>query len=737
MSNVDKFFYFNFSINNKQYKNLQTDLNEFYKSNQYEEFNKFKSRVNKFIKINNISLADNEYLEILSKIFIDFVLVFYKNLYDSDNISSTFHNFTISSIRIFEFVLFISNTNNDSLIKRLLLDYSFEENYYIFLQNADLSFVDIKLAQKHKRNVIEINVDSKYFFYFSSLNIQQFQKEFNNFFRHFLKLDDENIKKFYFIKQELKKSVDFYKEHTRNGSRVAFEVLDTDIEEKYITNKILYKKNIEPITKEIAIETKKEINFSKKMIFPTLDEELREKLSIPKKDIESKFKRMQIARAISNQILKQNLKLSNSFNTPDKDLLQNFISFIKENNDQVYIFFIIPVIFGISISDFISGIQNDFIKLQDNKLTIKYAKKIFSKISDKEKISHSIADSFYIYLDSDVKELIQKFIDTKHLFNDEEFKKELKVLQNQFNKKIVLPSNLAILFEIYSKNFFNYSIDLLFRKNVTKNEEAQLCYCAVTERLFNYEIMVNNIANLLGLISRNGLNEYSLPKEFKYIGSNFYIKSYFFNKFLRNLNFISSFLENDIDRLNIRMIYIRYSLGLLLGTRDFFNSCNLSNYSKTLNVLMLKEKAKNLFSSVRIIPLISESIKFIDEFYELKKKFNIKSNSPVLLKNNKEIEINIANMKDFIINLNIEDKKIKEELLIFISIVKLNFGRHILTTFFNSQNVKKEFIDAFLNHFQNGTEDQGIYTNLDNKEYIRSIQDVLKLLYNKFFKGLK
>ena len=68
------------------------------------------------------------------------------------------------------------------------------------------------------------------------------------------------------------------------------------------------------------------------------------------------------------------------------------------------------------------------------------------------------------------------------------------------------------------------------------------------------------------------------------------------------------------------MILIRYTLSLLLATRDFRNSCNLIDYSKSFQLLTIQEKSKNIYQSKRLIPLTNRASKIIENFYIFKRK---------------------------------------------------------------------------------------------------------------------
>ena len=98
-----------------------------------------------------------------------------------------------------------------------------------------------------------------------------------------------------------------------------------------------------------------------------------------------------------------------------------------------------------------------------------------------------------------------------------------------------------------------------------------------------------------------------------------------------------------------------------------------------------------------------------------------------------EMDINKKNIKVFLTSL---DPEIDQESIIFIenfiSNVKLNFGRHVVTSFLSSTNIDKKYVDAFLNHFKMGTEDQGIYSNFNNQDYVNVIIAKIEEIENNY-----
>ena len=296
----------------------------------------------------------------------------------------------------------------------------------------------------------------------------------------------------------------------------------------------------------------------------------------------------------------------------------------------------------------------------------------------------------------------------------------LKVVVNNYPKRIKLSlSTISKLSLYYYRQTYNRSeLYLLYTRSITTNDEARLCYCATRDRLYDVELW---ITELYKKIFDSSTRDVDIFQSKNWVGSPYYIKNGYFKQFIFEITKIKS--KNDIDIFNLNMILIRYTLSLLLATRDFRNSCNLIDYSKSFQLLTIQEKSKNIYQSKRLIPLTNRANKIIQNFYILKEKYNISSYSPILLTNDgQEKDINKKNIKVFLSSL---DTEIYQESILFIenfiSNIKLNFGRHVVTSFLSSTNIDKKYVDAFLNHFKMGTEDQGIYSNFNNQDYINTI----------------
>jgi hypothetical protein len=306
-----------------------------------------------------------------------------------------------------------------------------------------------------------------------------------------------------------------------------------------------------------------------------------------------------------------------------------------------------------------------------------------------------------------------------------------------YNKKRHIVLHLATI-SLLSQHYYNIygkgcDIPILYTQVVSNNDASRVCYSSIKSRLYNVEEWMKFLCQVI--MDKN--SKFSEIEEISnhncWIGSAFYIKPIAFKKFIFSLEKLKT--SNKIEIFNLNMIFIRFGLSILLGTRDFNNSANLSDYSTVSNILILQEKGKNIYQGKRIIPLCNHALSLIKMFHKLKIHFNIVSNFPVLLDDElNEITIENKILITFFDSLdNSTNHEILEYIKKFILYTKLNFGRHIITSYLSHSSIKPNYIDAFLNHYKMGKEDQGIFSNFDNPKYLDSIKKHLEEIANIYF----
>ena len=316
-------------------------------------------------------------------------------------------------------------------------------------------------------------------------------------------------------------------------------------------------------------------------------------------------------------------------------------------------------------------------------------------------------------------------------------KKLLQKIKRKYPKTIELNfKNIGTLllyyYKIYNPN--NNEFSILITQNISKNDEAKLKYASLPKRLISYETWIYQLTIHLGLDDyfNNSASKY-LPQNIDYnkkIGSNNLFPKGNFKNFLLELNKLN--FDDEIICFNICMIYLRYVFSIQLISRDIIEtSSNVSQFSKHFNILTIHEKVYNVNAGKRIIPLTKMAVQNIETFYKLKNTYNLESYSPVLLKiNNKneleEIDATRKNITIFLEELNNEyEYSVNNYILNFVRYTKLNFGRHIITSEMIERGIETSLIDACMNHYVLGKEDQGIYSLFDNSKYIDIVRNII------------
>lgn len=357
-------------------------------------------------------------------------------------------------------------------------------------------------------------------------------------------------------------------------------------------------------------------------------------------------------------------------------------------------------------------------ELQDFTEFIKYCNANFSKkfISQIEAIDFT---NFYI------NNLLEKL------------KKVFKRLKRDYPKTIALNfKNINTLFLYYYKiyNPDKNELSILITQNISKNDVAKLHYASLPKRLITYESWIYQLTVYLGLDDYfNGAASMYLPQNIDYnkkIGSNSLYPKGKIKNFLLELNKLN--FEDELICFNICMIYLRYIFSIQLISRDITEtSSNIAQFSEHFNILTIHEKAHKINGGKKIIPLTKMAIDNIKTFHKLKAAYHLDSHSPILLIRNsigglEEIDATRKNITIFFETLNkIYPYSVNNSILTFVKYTKLNFGRHIITSEMIERGIETSYIDACMNHYVLGKEDQGKYSLFNNSKYIDLMRNII------------
>jgi len=370
----------------------------------------------------------------------------------------------------------------------------------------------------------------------------------------------------------------------------------------------------------------------------------------------------------------------------------------------------------------------------------KYANKCF-ELNNFDEIKKYIDKNFQQKFISQIEELnfteyyINKWLSEK--------KDLLDKYKDKYTKSINLNfQNIGSMFLYYYRvyNPMKSDFTILFTQNISKNDEAKLTYAVVPKRFIIYENWIYKLTLHLGLDKHfnNGASNY-IPQNINYekeVGSNNFIPPIIFKNFINELNKLS--FDDEIICLNICMIYLRYIFSIQLVSRDIIeSSVNLSQISRRFNIVTIQEKSESVMAGKKILPLSQSTIMNIELFYKLKKQYNIDSYYPVLIQSSNEKEYEIPatrkNIFNFFDSLNKKSQNsISSTILKFTQYTKLNFGRHIITSELIEKGIAQSYIDACMNHYSLGKEDQGIYSLFKNQDYDKTIKDTIEEIENEY-----
>lgn len=487
---------------------------------------------------------------------------------------------------------------------------------------------------------------------------------------------------------------------------------------------------------------------------------------IRNKHVNSNYKNFLIDKKISNNMAKNEMFLYSK--APNRKVLKELIKKIldddREDKEESYYrkLIMVSLFTGISIENLIDSFCkkiNNIIFEKDNLLKIKHEKSIFAKnvtVNDEILIPTIKNNNSTVVLPSMLSNMVYHiknsidniFIET---LNEEEYKKMRKIEINKCGKilgaskrnlsksisYVTIKSIHRLFFHYYHLSYGYTDTGILPMYKVSNNNRARVCYVAQPKRLIYYEKWMIDFLNKF--TENNILFLENIQNNQKMIGSPKVIKDKPFKLFLKNITKLSP--KNNIEKFNLQMIFIRYSLSILLATRNFNTSCELLEFSEKLGLLTIHEKAKHVNSSKRLIKVSPRAVKYIKLFFELKREFSYDGYAPILIKvykskkykdeNHEFIDLNKKTVLEFLGNYS--QNKRYEELVKFIKIVELNFGRHVFATESLSKKLKKDYENEFMGHYSKGNLGFGIFSNMKSESYLNTVEKFMKKIERIYF----
>jgi len=223
----------------------------------------------------------------------------------------------------------------------------------------------------------------------------------------------------------------------------------------------------------------------------------------------------------------------------------------------------------------------------------------------------------------------------------------------------------------------------------------------------------------------------SLPSKYRehvISGSNRILKEEEGRKFFNDLYQLIIIESDNIKYFNLLALYLRYSMSLLVGTRDFFGSSSFKRISFETKTLVISEKSQALLSGARVIPLCPTIVTMIEKYIKAAETIGINDISDVMLFiDNKAISYKTKISYQLFTEYNID-----YFLLSFIETVPLNVGRHVMTHYAIKDNINDDYVKAYKGHYFAGAEQFGIFSTFNIGEFqtiIRQLNEKIAGIY--------
>jgi hypothetical protein len=239
--------------------------------------------------------------------------------------------------------------------------------------------------------------------------------------------------------------------------------------------------------------------------------------------------------------------------------------------------------------------------------------------------------------------------------------------------------------------------------------------------LFDYSRTLqldDTISEMLDLVPVGNSSISVKVPEITYSGSSKSVNPYHSRKFFKAIsqNIYKYASLGDRDTVfNLTSIGTRYAMSLLVGTRGFNNSAYFDSCSYELGLLIINEKSKHISSGVRVIPLCETIISLLNN-YECLHLLPRSLDRNIWLLDDGVIKLFSKKLASNTLNA-IPDLEDRDSLEKYIEYVHLNTGRHCFTQKSLELGVDANHIATYMGQNIAGSEQFGIYSTLDVKNY--------------------
>lgn len=447
--------------------------------------------------------------------------------------------------------------------------------------------------------------------------------------------------------------------------------------------------------------------------------------------------------AISAAIAKNKLQLPSLYTIPSIGFLSEFCRFLiermKDGEDQYYYgLFVISVLMGIKPEQTVKlFFGNKKFVSDNNTVELLISDEYFAKYDRfDEKVGIVTKDAITYKIPFEFIHLIHSLYDLKVPYDEERFRQAIRKIKKDFHQKIHINFQKIWHCSMVHKKILHKNINtemMLATKNIDKNASPIIYYTAASSRMEEYSNWLIEYMELLGIKAH--LQKHIFGKAFSnervintsdettIVGSRKLVQQEVFIEFMQKIEKLLK--ERRLDRytrFNIYSIHVRYTLGLLLGTRDFGKSVDLGRISWKHNVIIIQEKGKEKNSGYRCIPLSELAKTIIRNYLDTLEKFGITTKSVVLFDGKNTVSLTLSTMKKAFRRFGFFKKH--TELYEMLDLIPLNLGRHLITSMATEAGIRQDDMNAFMGHAVNGGELLGRFSMHDTQKY-RSVFSVI------------
>jgi len=447
--------------------------------------------------------------------------------------------------------------------------------------------------------------------------------------------------------------------------------------------------------------------------------------------------------AFSSSLSKQKLMLKSDYDIPIIQHLKAFIATLSTDEEEMKTytgFFILNVILGCKIDDLIHLLEENkdgSLQLKNGVITVDIDSSLFagnySKLLSQceDKLTFNIPITMVMLIVMMKKTILANNFDRDVVL--EKYKEFIKTSIKAFPKSITIKIKQLhrYLAQYMQENGSDVLTGKLATASYSQNDTAKLAYTSSRSNASEHSSLIQNYwdelrlsevtSNILDINTNFSTNISTIASE-NFSGTSQAVEVNEANVFFKALreNIYTQYSCKDLH-FNLVCIYVRYAMSLLSGTRPFEESANSVSYNNEIGMWMISEKAQDIASGTRLVPLCNIMNALLNDYQKLLEEKGLKNNFYLII-DAKPVIFSSYEAHKFLQNThNLDDSVTLED---YVKNVPLNSGRHLFSKLAIEQKVNAYYISAYLGHYSASEEQFGVYSTLNIQDYCNVVKNI-------------